>query len=171
MALDFLGSPIQRGYGGSPRLKRPNLRLMSPKSFPQRFLRQVTCFGGLLHPLFICPPFPRGAASRTVLSQQHLPVSYPAAVASDASLPVLSSDLRADSQTLSALLFQPGNTAGCEPLSCPLRGGPGATGDGDGASLKLCRPGQTLQLCLTLSTHLWRLAHGESGATNVALAS
>ncbi|XP_009893846.1 PREDICTED: protein PAT1 homolog 2 [Charadrius vociferus] len=42
VALDFLGSPMQRGYGGSPRLKRPNLRLMSPKSFPQRFLRQVT---------------------------------------------------------------------------------------------------------------------------------
>ncbi|KAM6387950.1 protein PAT1 homolog 2 isoform 2-T2 [Pluvialis apricaria] len=40
VALDFLGSPMQRGYGGSPRLKRPNLRLMSPKSFPQRFLRQ-----------------------------------------------------------------------------------------------------------------------------------
>ncbi|NXU22672.1 PATL2 protein, partial [Thalassarche chlororhynchos] len=42
MALDFLGSPMQRGYGGSPRLKRPDFRLMSPKSFPQRFLRQVT---------------------------------------------------------------------------------------------------------------------------------
>ncbi|XP_010149080.1 PREDICTED: protein PAT1 homolog 2-like [Eurypyga helias] len=42
VALDFLGSPVQRGYGGSPRLKRPDLRLMSPKSFPQRFLRQTT---------------------------------------------------------------------------------------------------------------------------------
>ncbi|NXG07605.1 PATL2 protein, partial [Sakesphorus luctuosus] len=41
MALDFLGSPIQRGYGGSPRLKHPDLRLMSPKSFPQRFLQQT----------------------------------------------------------------------------------------------------------------------------------
>ncbi|NXG16785.1 PATL2 protein, partial [Grallaria varia] len=41
MALDFLGSPIPRGYGGSPRLKRPDLRLMSPKSFPQRFLQQT----------------------------------------------------------------------------------------------------------------------------------
>ncbi|KFZ56813.1 Protein PAT1 2, partial [Antrostomus carolinensis] len=40
MALDFLGSPVQRSYGGSPRLKHPDLRLMSPKSFPQRFLRQ-----------------------------------------------------------------------------------------------------------------------------------
>ncbi|NXF70661.1 PATL2 protein, partial [Sclerurus mexicanus] len=41
MALDFLGSSIQRGYGSSPRLKRPDLRLMSPKSFPQRFLQQT----------------------------------------------------------------------------------------------------------------------------------
>ncbi|XP_010569856.1 PREDICTED: protein PAT1 homolog 2 isoform X4 [Haliaeetus leucocephalus] len=40
MALDFIGSPVQRGYGGSSRLKHPNLRLMSPKSFPQRFLQQ-----------------------------------------------------------------------------------------------------------------------------------
>ncbi|NXA28601.1 PATL2 protein, partial [Ibidorhyncha struthersii] len=42
VALDFLGSPMQRDYRGSPRLKRPNLRLISPKSFPQRFLRQTT---------------------------------------------------------------------------------------------------------------------------------
>ncbi|XP_009696748.1 PREDICTED: protein PAT1 homolog 2 [Cariama cristata] len=42
VTLDFLGSPVQRGYGGSPRLKRPDLRLMSPKPFPQRFLRQTT---------------------------------------------------------------------------------------------------------------------------------
>ncbi|XP_010020675.1 PREDICTED: protein PAT1 homolog 2 [Nestor notabilis] len=42
VALDFLGSHVQRGYGGSPRLKRPNIRLVSPKSFPQRFLRQTT---------------------------------------------------------------------------------------------------------------------------------
>ncbi|KGL73884.1 Protein PAT1 2, partial [Tinamus guttatus] len=40
VALDFLGSPVQRGFAGSPRLKRPNFRVMSPKSFPQRFLRQ-----------------------------------------------------------------------------------------------------------------------------------
>ncbi|KAM6309156.1 protein PAT1 homolog 2 [Aegotheles albertisi] len=40
VALDFLGAPVQRGYGGSPQLKRPDLRLMSPKSFPQRFLQQ-----------------------------------------------------------------------------------------------------------------------------------
>ncbi|NXF58510.1 PATL2 protein, partial [Ciccaba nigrolineata] len=41
VALDFLGPTVQRGYGGSPRLKRPDLRLMSPKSFP-RFLQQTT---------------------------------------------------------------------------------------------------------------------------------
>ncbi|XP_030354231.1 protein PAT1 homolog 2 isoform X1 [Strigops habroptila] len=40
VALDFLGSPVQRGYRGSPRLKRPDIRLVPPKSFPQRFLRQ-----------------------------------------------------------------------------------------------------------------------------------
>ncbi|KAF2985693.1 hypothetical protein EK904_003127 [Melospiza melodia maxima] len=40
MALDFLGSPVQRGYGGSSRLKCPDLRLMSPKPFPQCFLQQ-----------------------------------------------------------------------------------------------------------------------------------
>ncbi|NWI33106.1 PATL2 protein, partial [Sula dactylatra] len=41
MALDFLGSPVQRGYGGSPHLKHPDFRVMSPKSFPQHFLRQT----------------------------------------------------------------------------------------------------------------------------------
>ncbi|OPJ85893.1 PAT1-like protein 2 isoform A [Patagioenas fasciata monilis] len=40
VAIDFLGSPAQRGYRGSPRLKRPDFRLVSPKSFPQRFLQQ-----------------------------------------------------------------------------------------------------------------------------------
>ncbi|KFQ25258.1 Protein PAT1 2, partial [Merops nubicus] len=40
VALDFLSSPVQRGYRGSPRLKHPNLRLMSPKSFSQHFLQQ-----------------------------------------------------------------------------------------------------------------------------------
>ncbi|NWS45042.1 PATL2 protein, partial [Probosciger aterrimus] len=41
VALNFLGSPVQRGYGGTPRVKRPDIRLVSPKSFPQRFLRQT----------------------------------------------------------------------------------------------------------------------------------
>ncbi|EMP38914.1 Protein PAT1 like protein 2 [Chelonia mydas] len=40
MNLDFLVSPAQRGYLGSPGLKRPDFRMMSPKSFPQRFMRQ-----------------------------------------------------------------------------------------------------------------------------------
>lgn len=44
MALDFLGSPVQRGYVGSPRHKRPDFRGMSPKSFPQHFLQQVQVF-------------------------------------------------------------------------------------------------------------------------------
>ncbi|TRZ18276.1 hypothetical protein HGM15179_008834 [Zosterops borbonicus] len=41
MALDFCGSPVQRGCGDSPRLKCPDLRLMSPKPFPQCFLQQA----------------------------------------------------------------------------------------------------------------------------------
>ncbi|XP_015728189.1 protein PAT1 homolog 2 isoform X3 [Coturnix japonica] len=41
MALDFLGSPVQRGYVGSPRHKRPDFRGVSPKSFSQRFLHQL----------------------------------------------------------------------------------------------------------------------------------
>ncbi|PKU34270.1 hypothetical protein llap_15426 [Limosa lapponica baueri] len=41
VALDFLCSPVQRGYGGSPGLRHPDLRLMSPKSFPQHILRQA----------------------------------------------------------------------------------------------------------------------------------
>ncbi|OWK58867.1 Protein PAT1 2 [Lonchura striata] len=41
MALDFLGSPVQRGYGGSSRLKCPDLRLMSPKPFSQCFFQQT----------------------------------------------------------------------------------------------------------------------------------
>ncbi|KFV65746.1 Protein PAT1 2, partial [Dryobates pubescens] len=40
VALNFLSSPLQRGYGGSPCLERPDLRLVSPKSFPQHFLQQ-----------------------------------------------------------------------------------------------------------------------------------
>ncbi|NXK47801.1 PATL2 protein, partial [Chauna torquata] len=42
VTLDFLGSPVQRGYPGSPRLKHPDFRGMSPKPFSQRFLRQST---------------------------------------------------------------------------------------------------------------------------------
>ncbi|KFP50575.1 Protein PAT1 2, partial [Cathartes aura] len=60
MALDFLGSPVQRGYGGSPQLKRPDLRLMSSKSFPQRFLRQQSP----LMPRSPCSPRPFTPARR-----------------------------------------------------------------------------------------------------------
>ncbi|KFW09069.1 Protein PAT1 2, partial [Fulmarus glacialis] len=60
VALDFLGSPVQRGYGGSPRLKRPDFRLMSPKSFPQRFLRQQSP----LMPRSPCSPRPFTPARR-----------------------------------------------------------------------------------------------------------
>ncbi|XP_069722932.1 protein PAT1 homolog 2 isoform X2 [Phaenicophaeus curvirostris] len=41
VALDFLSSPVQRGYGSLPRLKRSDFRVMSSKSFPQRFLQQT----------------------------------------------------------------------------------------------------------------------------------
>ncbi|XP_071424687.1 protein PAT1 homolog 2 [Pithys albifrons albifrons] len=61
MALNFLGSPIQRGYGGSPRLKHPDLRLMSPKSFPQRFLQQQV---PPMSPRSLCPPQPFPLAHR-----------------------------------------------------------------------------------------------------------
>ncbi|KAM4795613.1 protein PAT1 homolog 2 [Rhinophrynus dorsalis] len=38
--LEFLGSPMQRGFMGSPRLKGPEMGMMSPKPFRQRFMRQ-----------------------------------------------------------------------------------------------------------------------------------
>ncbi|XP_042741657.1 protein PAT1 homolog 2 isoform X1 [Lagopus leucura] len=62
MALDFLGSPVQRGYVGSPRHKRPDFRGMSPKSFPQHFLQQqplIPCSTSSPRPF---PP-PRRASS------------------------------------------------------------------------------------------------------------
>ncbi|XP_050165541.1 protein PAT1 homolog 2 isoform X2 [Myiozetetes cayanensis] len=63
MAFDFLGSRVQRGYGDSPRLKHPDLRLMSPKSFPQRFLQQAP----LMPPRSLCPPRPFPPARRPPL--------------------------------------------------------------------------------------------------------
>ncbi|KFQ79851.1 Protein PAT1 2, partial [Phaethon lepturus] len=60
MALDFLSSSMQRSYGSSPRLKRPDFRLMSPKSFPQRFLRQQSP----LVPRSPCSPRPFTPAHR-----------------------------------------------------------------------------------------------------------
>ncbi|XP_059680072.1 protein PAT1 homolog 2 isoform X2 [Gavia stellata] len=61
VALDFLGSPVQRGYGGSPRLKRPDFRLISPKSFSQRFLRQQS------------PLMPRSPCSTRPFTPAHRP--------------------------------------------------------------------------------------------------
>ncbi|XP_010715441.1 protein PAT1 homolog 2 isoform X1 [Meleagris gallopavo] len=68
MALDFLGSPVQRGYVGSPRHKRPDFRGMSPKSFPQHFLQQqplIPCSTSSPRPF---PP-PRRASSFFASSQ------------------------------------------------------------------------------------------------------
>ncbi|XP_075287707.1 protein PAT1 homolog 2 isoform X1 [Opisthocomus hoazin] len=61
VALDFLGSPVQRGFGGSPQLKRHDFRLMSPKSFTQRFLQQQSP----LMPCSPCSPQPFTPAHRS----------------------------------------------------------------------------------------------------------
>ncbi|XP_059714234.1 protein PAT1 homolog 2 isoform X3 [Haemorhous mexicanus] len=60
MALDFLGSPVQTGYGGSSPLKCPDLRPMSPKPFPQCFLQQAP----LISPRSPCSPQPFPTACR-----------------------------------------------------------------------------------------------------------
>ncbi|XP_064578072.1 protein PAT1 homolog 2 isoform X4 [Zonotrichia leucophrys gambelii] len=60
MALDFLGSPVQRGYGGSSRLKCPDLRLMSPRPFSQCFLQQAP----MMSPRSPCSPQPFPPACR-----------------------------------------------------------------------------------------------------------
>ncbi|NXT81665.1 PATL2 protein, partial [Zapornia atra] len=72
VALDFLSSPVQRGYGGSPRLKRPNFRLMSSKSFPQRFLRQTAGFGS---PAPFRPPSSSISSSPQPLAMHFGPMS------------------------------------------------------------------------------------------------
>ncbi|KFQ34553.1 Protein PAT1 2, partial [Mesitornis unicolor] len=59
-ALNFLSSPVQRGYRGSPQLKRHDFRLMSPKSFPQHFLQQQSP----LMPRSPCSPRPFTSACR-----------------------------------------------------------------------------------------------------------
>ncbi|KAI1234965.1 hypothetical protein IHE44_0002591, partial [Lamprotornis superbus] len=60
MALDFPGSPVQRGYGSSPQLKCPDLRLMSPKPFSQCFLQQAP----VMSPRSSCSPRPFPPACR-----------------------------------------------------------------------------------------------------------
>ncbi|XP_063298778.1 protein PAT1 homolog 2 [Pelobates fuscus] len=44
--LDFLDSPIQRGYLCSPRLQCPEMGIMSPKPYRQRFMRQQSPLTG-----------------------------------------------------------------------------------------------------------------------------
>ncbi|KAM6257295.1 protein PAT1 homolog 2 isoform 2-T2 [Porphyrio hochstetteri] len=69
VALDFLSSPVQRGYRGSPRLKHPDFRLMSSKSFPQRFVRQsplMPCSPCSPRPFTpVCRPSPLFASNQT----------------------------------------------------------------------------------------------------------
>ncbi|KAM5180799.1 protein PAT1 homolog 2 [Mantella aurantiaca] len=52
--LEFLGSPMQRGYMCAHRLKVPEMGRMSPKPFRQRFQRQQSP----LVPRSMRPPFP-----------------------------------------------------------------------------------------------------------------
>nr|XP_009483006.1 PREDICTED: protein PAT1 homolog 2 [Pelecanus crispus] len=72
VALDFLGSSVQRDYGGSPRLKRPDFRLMSPKSFPQCFLRQTT---GYAAPTPFRPMSPNISSPQRPLAMHFGPMS------------------------------------------------------------------------------------------------
>ncbi|XP_040458191.1 protein PAT1 homolog 2 isoform X2 [Falco naumanni] len=72
VALDFLGSPMQRSYRGSPRLKHPDSRLMSPKSFRQRFLQQQSP----LIPLSPCSPRPFTLAHRPLLFASNQTTGY-----------------------------------------------------------------------------------------------
>ncbi|XP_055675056.1 protein PAT1 homolog 2 isoform X3 [Falco peregrinus] len=72
VAHDFLGSPMQRSYRRSPRLKHPDLRLMSPKSFPQRFLQQQSP----LIPLSPCSPRPFTLARRPLLFASNQTTGY-----------------------------------------------------------------------------------------------
>ncbi|KAG8590944.1 hypothetical protein GDO81_006980 [Engystomops pustulosus] len=52
--LEFLGSPMQRGYMCTQRLKGPEMGRMSPKPYRQRFIRQQSP----LMPRTMRPPFP-----------------------------------------------------------------------------------------------------------------
>ncbi|NXP55904.1 PATL2 protein, partial [Heliornis fulica] len=72
VALDFLSSPAQRGYGASPRLKRPDLRLVSSKTFPQRFLRQSA---GYAPPTRFRPASPNVSSSPRPLAMHFGPMS------------------------------------------------------------------------------------------------
>ncbi|XP_040277696.1 protein PAT1 homolog 2 [Bufo bufo] len=52
--LEFLGSPMQRGYMCTQRLKGPEMGMMSPKPYRQRFIRQQSP----LMPRTMRPSFP-----------------------------------------------------------------------------------------------------------------
>uniref|UniRef100_F6PZM0 Protein PAT1 homolog 2 n=1 Tax=Xenopus tropicalis TaxID=8364 RepID=F6PZM0_XENTR len=52
--LEFLGSPLQRGFMPSQRLQRPEMGVMSPKPYRPRFMRQQSP----LVPRSMRPPFP-----------------------------------------------------------------------------------------------------------------
>ncbi|XP_021262383.1 protein PAT1 homolog 2 isoform X2 [Numida meleagris] len=73
VTLDFLGSPVQRGYVGSPRLKRPDFRGMSPKSFSQRFLQQSA---GYMSPTPFSPLSPNIGTPPRPLAMHFGPVSH-----------------------------------------------------------------------------------------------
>ncbi|OXB59365.1 hypothetical protein ASZ78_016106 [Callipepla squamata] len=73
MDLDFLSSPVQRGYVGSPRLKCPDFRGMSPKSFPQRFLQQSA---GYMSPAPFSPLSPAIGTPPRPFSMHFGPVSH-----------------------------------------------------------------------------------------------
>ncbi|XP_031472062.1 protein PAT1 homolog 2 isoform X2 [Phasianus colchicus] len=73
VALDFLGSPVQRGYVGSPRHKRPDFRGMSPKSFPQHFLQQSA---GYMSPGPFSPLSPNIGTPPRSLTMHFGPVSH-----------------------------------------------------------------------------------------------
>ncbi|NXJ08850.1 PATL2 protein, partial [Odontophorus gujanensis] len=73
MDLDFLSSPVRRGYVGSPRLKCPDFRGMSPKSFPQRFLQQSA---GYMSPAPFSPLSPTIGTPPRPLSMHFGPVSH-----------------------------------------------------------------------------------------------
>uniref|UniRef100_A0A8C3LUS3 mRNA decay factor PAT1 domain-containing protein n=1 Tax=Chrysolophus pictus TaxID=9089 RepID=A0A8C3LUS3_CHRPC len=73
VALDFLSSPVQRGYVGSPRHKRPDFRGMSPKSFPQHFLQQSA---GYMSPGPFSPLSPNVGTPPRSLTMHFGPVSH-----------------------------------------------------------------------------------------------
>ncbi|KAM8977817.1 protein PAT1 homolog 2 [Pelodytes ibericus] len=54
--FDFLDSPMQRGYMCSQRLKGPDMGIMSPKPYRQRFMRQQSPLARSMHPAYAFTP-------------------------------------------------------------------------------------------------------------------